>query len=186
MFVMGIDQSKRHTGVCVLATDGTLASTSLIEPPKTLKADEHLLFIRERLTQILKNYSPKIIVMEGYSFSSLNKKFDLGEVGAVVKLCAHDAQAQLYVCAPTLLKKFITGRGDASKDDIRTHTLALYGIDIPDDNEADAHGLAQLALQIHESTTNKRFQLDVVRQVVGAALSKKSRRSTVRAPRHSL
>jgi len=186
MPVVGIDQSKRHTGVCVLRDDGSLLSFRLIEPPAKITNDTHLVFIRKALSELLLEVRPAIAVMEGYSFGSLNKKFDLGEVGAVVKLCVHDSNAKLYVCAPTLLKKFITGRGDADKNDIRTHIHSLYGLDITDDNLADAYGLAQLGLQIHTPTTNKRFQIDVVRQVVGLTLSKNRSRSKVKASRSSL
>ena len=186
MYVMGIDQSKRHTGVCVLTEAGCVEVFKLIEPPQSLKPNQHLIFIRDNLSELLARYAPSIVVMEGYSFNSINKKFDLGEVGAVVKMCVHDSGANLHVCAPTLLKKFITGRGDANKELIRIHTLSLYGIDIADDNLADAHGLAQLGLQIHSATTNKRFQLEVVRQVVGSALSKSSQGSKVRVPRNTL
>lgn len=185
-FVIGIDQSVRHTGVCVLDASGSLCLLELIEPPKTLDGSKHLVYIRDSLKQILSKFNVTVAVMEGYSFNSMNKKFMLGEVGATIKLCIYDTTASLYDAAPTQLKKFVTGRGDASKEDVMTHLHSQYGVVITDDNLADAYGLAQIALQIHEKNSTKRYQLEVVKQITSKNLSAKKRHSTVRTPRFTV
>ena len=186
LFVAGIDQSVRHTGVCVLDADGNIADLRLIEPSKTLEGSKHLVFIRDSLNELLKKYALKVVVMEGYSYNSLNKKFLLGEVGATIKLCVYDTNATLYDAAPTQLKKFVTGRGDASKEDVMTHLASQYGVHITDDNLADAYGLARIALQINQKTSEKRHQLEVVKQITYKSLSVKKPHSKVRTPRFTL
>lgn len=185
-FVLGVDQSVRHTGVCVLDYAGNVRTLCLIEPPKQLEGSRHLVFIRDTLNSILTQTQISVAVMEGYSFNSVNKKFLLGEVGATVKLCIYDTKAVLYDAAPTQLKKFVTGRGDADKAKVITHLKALYGVEIDDDNLADAYGLAQIALQLHNTNTNKRYQLEVLKQLKSKSLCSKNTRSKVRASPFSI
>jgi len=49
---------------------------------------------------------------------------------------------------PATLKKYITGRGNAQKPDVRMEIFKRYGLDIRDDNEADAFALRALGLDL--------------------------------------
>jgi len=185
-FVAGIDQSVRHTGVCILDDSGGLHTLELIEPPKNLEGSKHLVYIRDELNKLLNRQTLTHVVMEGYSYNSMNKKFMLGEVGATIKLCVHDTNAVLHEAAPTQLKKFVTGRGDASKEDVMQHLHSQYAVTVTDDNLADAYGLARIALELLEKSTTKRYQLEVLKQLTTKNLSAKKGRSKVRTPRFTL
>ena len=45
--------------------------------------------------------------------------------------------------APTSLKKFVTGKGNAKKDLMLLSVYKRWGFDTTNDNKADAYGLAQ-------------------------------------------
>jgi crossover junction endodeoxyribonuclease RuvC len=171
-YVVGIDQSARHTGVCILAKNGDVACLKLIEPKK-LKDQLRLAFIRKELNALLTHYALRAAVMEGYSYNSTNKKFVLGEVGSVTKLAIYDAGAELYIAAPKQLKKFVTGRGSASKESVIKHIQTVWGVEIIDDNLADAYGLAQIAREIIWSTSTRRCQLDIVKNIIKKDLKKR-------------
>jgi len=183
--VIGIDQSVRHTGVCVLATDGTLKLLALIEPRQT-DAGERLVATRDALMAILREHAPAYAVMEGYSYNSVNKKFLLGEVGAVVKMAVFDANATLYEAAPKQLKKFVTGKGSADKEKMKLAVKQCYHVELEDDNLADAYGLARIAVEIANTATNIRAQLEVVAKIKEKGLQRPRKRSTVKGLKGAL
>ena len=51
---------------------------------------------------------------------------------------------------PSTLKKFATGRGNATKPDMRMALYQRAGVDCRDDNQVDAWWLRQLGLHIIE------------------------------------
>lgn len=171
MPIVGIDQSANHSGVTVLADDGKLLEQSLIEP-KTLRDAERLAYIREHLSVVLDRYSDiHLTVLEGYSYGSTSKKFILGEVGGIVKLCLYDRGIQLYAAAPVQLKKFATGSIRADKTDIKHAVFTKWGIDLDDDNLADSYALARIGLQIHAPSSMRRHELEVVHAIQKKSLS---------------
>lgn len=82
------------------------------------------------------------------SFSALK----LGELAATVKLCLYSyfkpyneiAASPLQV-PPMTLKKYVAGKGNAKKQEMLLQTYKRWGIELNDDNAADAYGLARLA-----------------------------------------
>jgi Holliday junction resolvasome RuvABC endonuclease subunit len=96
---------------------------------------------------------------------SVNRSFDLGELGGVVRLVLHDAGIPFVVVPPTSLKLFVAGNGSADKDQMRTSTLGKWGVDFDQDDECDAYGLAQVARAVHLNTGKTRSELEVVKKL---------------------
>lgn len=176
-YVVGIDQSVRHTGLCILNETAEIAKLLLIEPDKTLSGGPLLAYTRDAIQGALDGLTLKAAVMEGYSYGSANKKFLLGEVGGAVKLIFHDLGCPLYVAAPTQLKKFVTGRGDSDKGRVMSAIKKQWGEKITNDNLADAYGLARIAHEIVAPNSTKRHQLDVVKIITKKDLNLKTPRS---------
>lgn len=63
----------------------------------------------------------------------------------VIEKWTVDRQFDSKGYAPKLIKKFITGNGNAKKADVVRDVKKLFGIDSIDDNEADAIALLELA-----------------------------------------
>jgi Holliday junction resolvasome RuvABC endonuclease subunit len=101
MLTLGVDQSARNSGVCILDDTGKPTFLQRITPPKELCDTERLQFIRNSLQEIITTH-PGIVkaAMEGYSYSSINQKFTLGEIGGVVKLVLADYAIPLLIVAP--------------------------------------------------------------------------------------
>jgi hypothetical protein len=72
------------------------------------------------VTDIIHQTQPDLIVLEDYAFSANGRITQLSEnTGTLkVKLFEHYPQIPLRIVAPTTMKKFATGRGIATKDDI--------------------------------------------------------------------
>lgn len=169
-YVVGVDQSANHTGVAVLDSHGVSVLSALVEPGK-LRGLERLVYVRDTLRGLLLPYEGRIevAVWESYSMGSTNMPFLLGEIGGVVQLVLHDlGAARIESCAPKALKKFITGNSSASKEDMMAKTR------IDEDNRADAHGLAQIALEIAlDGPSTTRAQREVVANIVRPKATRK-------------
>lgn len=179
---MGIDQSVNHTGICILNKQREVVFLDLVEPSKSLREEKRLGFIRDNITKALENFEVTTLVMEGYSYNSANKKFLLGEVGSIVKLLAYDMDADLFSAAPKQLKKFVSGRGSASKQQMINCIDKQWGLKVTNDNLADAFGLACIAHEITWPQSTKRHQLDVVKLITKKSLKPKRARSIKLVP----
>ncbi|KUL44706.1 hypothetical protein ADL22_12240 [Streptomyces sp. NRRL F-4489] len=94
------------------------------------------------------------VALEGYSHGSKYQREALGELGATVKLAISEiAGVQPWrrplVVPPTTLKKFVTGKGNATKQEMIATVSHRYGAIFRDDNLADAYALARVASAVY-------------------------------------
>jgi len=167
MFYFGIDQSLTSTGVAVI-TDEKPARTAYVGriATKKLRGVLRLAFIRDGLREALRTFPGTVLAaLEGYSMGSGGRWYDLGEVGGLVRLTLHDAGIPTVIVPPTTLKLFVAGDGAADKDAMRQAVLDKWGQDIPQDDECDAYGLAQLARSFHLNTGTTRAELEVIKKL---------------------
>jgi Holliday junction resolvasome RuvABC endonuclease subunit len=94
------------------------------------------------------------IAMEGTVLHSQSASV-LGELAGVVKLVIFDwfndapneqLRTPLQV-PPMSLKKFVAGTGNATKDVMLLNIYKKYGVELRDNNAADAYGLARIAAE---------------------------------------
>jgi crossover junction endodeoxyribonuclease RuvC len=175
MFFLGVDQSLTSPGLALV--DGETGQLHAVRNLKNkLRGVERLAYIREELVKFLTDQKPVFAALEGYSIRSVNRPFDLGEVGGLVRLALYDASIPFIVVAPTQLKKFVTGDGDASKEKVQEWLRKKWNVDLSQDDQADAFGLAQVARVYRTRQTTYRSELEVVTTI--EASDKKVIRST--------
>jgi Holliday junction resolvasome RuvABC endonuclease subunit len=110
--------------------------------PRGLTGVARLLYIRWAFVDILRETQTKIVAYEGYSMGSHSgRSFDMGELGGVLKTCAIQEGVSLLLVPPTVLKKFITGKGNAKKEQISQKIAERWGYNVPQNDEADALAL---------------------------------------------
>lgn len=85
------------------------------------------------------------VAMEGYAPGSKFGREMAGELGGMVKMTLHGQNVYPLIVAPSSLKKYATGSGKTSKDQIMMHVLKKWGAEISDNNAADAYVLARIA-----------------------------------------
>ncbi|WP_409238311.1 hypothetical protein [Streptomyces sp. PA5.6] len=90
------------------------------------------------------------IAMEGYSHGSKFQREALGELGGVVKLAITEIAGvrewrHPIIVPPPTLKKYVTGKGTATKQEMIDTVARRYGAIFRDDNLADAYALARFA-----------------------------------------
>lgn len=142
--VIGVDQSLTGTGICVLTA--AELRTFLYEPPKGLHPVKRLDWFRAKFRDLFTRHPHGHVVLEGYAYSKNNRAHSLGELGGVLRLAILDSGLSSYVVTPSALKKFVSGKGNIAKDQMTKEVFKRFGVDVGNDNEADAAALAVFGL----------------------------------------
>jgi crossover junction endodeoxyribonuclease RuvC len=154
MVFLGIDQSLTGTGLCVLSDDGSMVATALVST-NDLRDGERLVFIKTAVAALLPGV--EFATLEGYSYDSVGRVFELGEIGGVIKVLLLEHRVPYVVVAPVLVKKFATGSAHANKDKM-LEAAVRCGHDFGDnDDQADAFFLARIALAYAKNTPHHRW-----------------------------
>lgn len=143
--VVGLDPSLRASGLAL--PDGslqTIRNESASDLPDRV----------ERLRRIVGEVghavgTGRLVIIEGPAFGlGNNSTHELG--GLWWALCVRLAELgnRIVVVTPPQLKKLATGKGNATKADMRVSWLRRTGADVADDNQCDAAWLRQAGLHL--------------------------------------
>ena len=145
--VIGLDPSLTSFGVGYLTVFPEPSefrlwteSSEILKPRVT--GAQRLLWFYEKITQVIVHAD--LVVVEGYAYSQGNAMAKMGELGGVVRMAIYESGVPWGDVAPTTLKKFITGKGNAKKDQIMLEVYKRWGFDKATTDEADALGLAMM------------------------------------------
>lgn len=135
--ILGLDLSLTATGVAV---DGEVETISF---PR-LKGMPRLAAIRDEVMAIARGRS-RLALIEGYAYNAHQSGERLGELGGVIRLALWEAGVGYVEVAPSTLKLFATGKGNAPKDQVLTAAVRA-GFTGDDNNAADAFWLHALGV----------------------------------------
>lgn len=140
MKIMGLDLSLTSTGVCnILGVNCSLLTST--------KGDERLMWFDEQYRQLAESPGrPDLIVLEGYAYGRPNQAHQIGELGGVVRLRLRRESIPYVTVPPSTLKKYATGKGNASKDQVLIAAVKRSGIEFNNNDEADAWWLRQIGM----------------------------------------
>ena len=155
--IIGLDLSLTDTGLCRLYDEGHQTHSF-----KSKKKDiERLIEIKDNIYDRLYSFDIDLIVIEGYGFSS-QRGHSLGELGGVVKVMLKEnyPNTPILLVPPTVLKKFITGKGNGDKSLMLLHIYKKYNVEFSNHNEADAFALAKFGeMYLHPEKTKVNLEL---------------------------
>ena len=137
MKVIGLDLSLTNTGFAYITQD----SYTTYSIKSKLKGVARLNEIYNEVKSKLRDCD--LVVIEGYGFGS-QKAHSLGELGGLIKFLLYNEKYKVMIVPPTVLKKFLTGKGNSDKSIMMMTTYKKYGVEITDDNQVDAYVLAKL------------------------------------------
>lgn len=139
--VLGFDPSLVSSGYAYHDEELGQVSRGLIKPGKR-RSTERLKFILDEFESVCISASNPLIFYEGYSMGSRSgRAFDIGELGGVLKMFAYTHGLTLVLVPPTVLKKFITGKGNSSKEEVVLQLYKRFGYEESQNDKADAIGL---------------------------------------------
>jgi Holliday junction resolvasome RuvABC endonuclease subunit len=166
---VGLDPSLNGTGVCFLDGAGFVQMETIL--PGVLRGAARLSFIKESFLKLCGERRPTFVAIENYSYDSVGRVFQLGEVGGVLRVSVFELGVTYAEVAPKALKKFATGRATADKPAVIAAVTATakkegWPIDPADDNQADACVLAMIAKGLIEGLrAPTRAQLEVLHTI---------------------
>lgn len=146
---IGLDLSLTSTGVCSFITNPVALITRVIKTSNKLTYAQRYNKIIE---SILSEYSISTITstfIEGYSFGSFGKSSSMSyliELGGILKFKLYREGINYVIVPPTLLKKFISGKGTSKKEDIKLHIYKKYGQEFESSDAADAYALVAMGV----------------------------------------
>ena len=177
MKTVGLDLSLTATGLVVLE-DNKMVEKKIIRSKKLgdKPSDESLSIytLAEDIFDVLDEHKPDAVAIEGLAFA-LSKTTAFAQLAAlnyIVRINLMNASTPTIIVAPTTLKKFVTGKGNAQKDSMLLEIFKRWGVTFFDDNEADAYALARVAQAVFDTKNTVRwtkFQAEVV-QLIGKQL----------------
>ncbi len=145
---LAVDLSLNSTGVAYIKK-GELANYWIISEDhgfggmkKDGKMRQHICIVKNKndidrllnvwyqLYGIWKDTKPGIVVIEGYAYGARgNAMFSVGELGGVVKAWFKSMRVRLCLVPPTVVKKIITGKGNADKTTMALNVYKKLGVD---------------------------------------------------------
>lgn len=146
MIVLGLDPGTRTAGFGVVETDGRTERAldhGTIEMPDDLDHTLRLRQIYDRVLELADRHLPDAVAVEvpflGENVQSLRK---LVRVEATVMLAAMHREIPVAQYAPAEIKKAVTGRGRASKEQVAFMIRAHLGVSVSKLDASDALAVA--------------------------------------------
>jgi crossover junction endodeoxyribonuclease RuvC len=168
---IGIDPSLTGTGMVVLK-DGELYTARTVKNKPDLPIIQRVSDIYCNVLNVanIQKYTPGkdkiILAIEGFSYGSKGRAvFETGYLGWRIREELVEASSVPYIdVPPTALKKFATGKGNCGKDLILQQVYKRWGIELSDNNQADAYVLAQIArAHLDKTVVLTTFQAEVMK-----------------------
>lgn len=106
-----------------------------------------------------------VVVLEGYAFARPNQAHQLGELGGVVRLALHDRRIPYVEVPPALLKRFATGKGNATKDAVLAAAIRRFGFEGDSNDAADAWLLRVMGLTAYDGEPVTDYQREALGKV---------------------
>jgi len=201
MNVLGIDLSLNGTGLAMLSIDEAPPTLPRL-PAYPSKAQElagilyqgvcispvpaGVLQRWEAITAMVLAWAQHAhtVVIEGYSFgSNLQFATAIRELGGIVRYQLRKIGHTPVEVAPTSLKKFATGKGFAEKGQVIAAVAHRFGLELTDDNMADAFVLAKIGEALVMSDLDNARLPYHQREVIGAIKYPTEKVRKVRAPK---
>lgn len=162
MNYIGIDPSTK-TGLVVLDKQGNIMHQK--EITSNIKTDP------ARFVDITENAMKHIkegdrVVLEGFSYGSKGRGVSTQYgIGWTIRTALYHKDIDYIEVTPGGLKKFATGKGNTSKDNMILPIFKRWGFEHDSDNVRDAYVLAQIGRTIdgHEKTT--KYQREVIKAI---------------------
>jgi crossover junction endodeoxyribonuclease RuvC len=153
MNLLGLDSSLNGTGCCILDSSNSIIHLTTFTEGKSSRGCTRLIILKNKLLSIVQDFKVEFIFMEGYSYGSHGKTFEIGELCGIYKVLLHELNIPTIIVPPTTLKMYATGKGNAPKNIMLEQTFKKFQVGseiLKDDNQVDAYCLARFGADFLE------------------------------------
>lgn len=162
LYSMGVDPSMMHTGVAILNRGKQVVFATQIDmPPNKGGPFERIQKIITDILDIRETYQPTVIMIEDMFIGNKATAISLVQLGTLLRYFLWQENIWYADVAAATLKRFVTGKGNAQKDQIMMFVLKNWGYTSKTNNIADAVGLAMMGL-VSLGVTFPKAQMEVV------------------------
>jgi crossover junction endodeoxyribonuclease RuvC len=170
----GIDPSLVGTAITVLDTyTADILFVTTINTKK-LSGLARTLYIEDAAAEILSEYTPREIFIEGYSYRSKGRSiYDIGELGGILRRRIAKEYGGYWVVPPKSLKKFVTSNGNADKALMLERTYRKYGVGsetLKDNNQVDSYGLARVGIAIQIGNAVQKYEIEALEGIAAKCI----------------
>ncbi len=120
--ILGIDPGTQVTGYALLKIENRRMALVAVGTIFMEKYDDHydrLACIYDRVTELIKNYKPKVLAIEAPFFGkNVQSMLKLGRAQGVAMAAALSYKLPVIEYSPRKIKQSITGNGNASKEQV--------------------------------------------------------------------
>ena len=170
---LGIDPSLTGTGIILLDKDGRIIEERLIKSKsrgkEVIPELERMLDIIDDIFNCAMFFSDiDIVCIEGLAFMARNTSalVQLGYLNYKIREKLYNRDIKFYIIAPTSLKKYACGKGNAKKDLVLLDVYKRWNVSFDDDNLADAFVLAKIASALNNEPADiTQKQLEVLKKI---------------------
>lgn len=145
--ILGVDPGSRICGYGVIDADGRTyhyVECGVLTPDKKAPMEQRLGEIARWLTDVITELRPSVVAVEDV-FAKVNVRsaLALAQARGMVLAVAGMAGLSVHSYAPAVVKKTVTGRGRAQKDQVAAMVQMLVGLKTkPSADAADALAVA--------------------------------------------
>ena len=161
MRYVGLDLSTK-TGLVILDKSGQVIKAEEITT-KEKNDPQRMIILTEEIMSNLKE--DDVIAIEGFSYGSRGRgiSFQFG-YGYAVRIALFTANKPFLIVTPSQVKKYATGKGNSSKDNMILPIFKKWGFEHDSDNVRDAYVLAKIAfdLKTDKETKLKGYQEGII------------------------
>ncbi len=141
MNVLALDLSLASTGYVVMPIVAPNAARGGTISVKTV-GPQRLVFIRDAILGMFDEQIAEVAI-EGLAFGAPDTNFERAGLAWIVKLSLFERGTPYWDVPPATLKKFVTGKGNAKKEDMKLHVFKRWGFEHASNDVVDAYGLAR-------------------------------------------
>lgn len=147
MIYLGVDPGSQKTGWAViedLGFDWRLVDSGLIKTKASWSHVQFYAYLRQEILYLCGAHMVNCAAIESPFVKPgfrLDTAIVLGEVNGIIKLACYERGVDISVWPPKSTKKAISGRGNATKKQVKDAVKVLFGQDLGE-HEADAVAVA--------------------------------------------
>lgn len=168
--VIGIDPGISSIGLAGSGSPGLLRCISF--PRTEPRWGRNAAVVTELMSAVLGCGRPQLVVIEGYSFASAHNSHQLGEIGGLIRDRLHCEGLPILEVPPAMLKKFVSGKGNAEKDLMRLRAYKNWGIEAETQHEVEAYCLMAIGLSCFGPPVQSMVRNEIQREVVMECLKR--------------